>query len=237
MSSERYNSKLITSEAKSGGNKMSVRESSEKLPFESYFTKGKKYLPLNDEIVINYIPWDDLYLNSDAGTNHKNFYQKALLGQGSFGAVFKAKLRNRTNNASTDHSSYTSSENAQTEPPASKIDVAVKILFTDKATFKKMKAKAKNELNILKVVQEESIYRAGFIKPYGMATGRLSSQLREFLSRQETNNYSQYLGLVTSLGGIELTEFLRRNRIGDLVKVNIMESIVRAITELHAIRK
>ena len=238
-SSKRNSSKLMASEAKSVGNEMSACESSEKLTVEGSFAMGnKKYLPSNNKMELSYISWDDLHLQNDAlymiiggsaRNSHKNSYQKALLGQGSFGKVFKAKWRIPASNFSSDQSSI-----------YSEIDVAVKILFTDKATFNiaKVKAKANDELYILKFAQEESLYRAGFLKPYGMAIGYLSPQFFEILSRKETNNYSECLGIVTSVGGIELLEYLRcRKTISHIVEQNIMESIVRALTELHAICK
>ena len=244
-SSKGNSSKLMASEAKtSGGIKMLASESS-----ESYFTMEQKYLQSNNKSKLSYISWNNLHLQNDAfymimggaARTSQTSYQKALLGEGSYGKVFKAKLRTPTSsNVSSDQSSSCSSENKISTPAVSETDVAVKILFADKATFNmaKVKAKAKDELHILKVAQQESIYRAGFLKPYGMVVGCLSPQFAEILSRKETNNYSECLGIVTSLGGIELTDFLRyRKMINDQLKVEIMESIIRAITELHAIRK
>ena len=167
----------------------------------------------NDDTAIH---WESIYTDFDGISN-----DNVLIGTGSFGIVVKAKIKSKTSCQNQDHTPINT-------------DIALKILTCSAEEYKAKELEARDETYILTHAYEKMLYKNGIVRVYGIVTGILPADLAQKFNMSYLSTNA--VGIIMKYeGGGTLKEYVTRRRLGISEKIRIMESIVRGLSELHAL--
>lgn len=180
------------------------------------------------------INWTELEINFSKP-------KEAIIGDGSFGRVFKAVWSPA---ALTDKDFKNGKKVSDVNPAEIKIEVAVKVLTRSLAKarndneFNKVCKKAMKEVDMIRRAEERMIYKDCIIRTYGFAQGALPD---DFTAVFKIPRGEEGVGIIMRLEkGGSLDEMIINSRkkikvLSFVDKINILFQIARSVAELHAV--